>query len=260
MREPPSQGEKRFLTELEILFEYKHENIIGLVGYCNENNEQIIVYEYASNGSLDRHVNNANLTWTQRLKIGIDVAVALDFLHVGGSTQNFVIHRDIKSANILITDDWKAKVTDFGMSIMTPTNNEIDFMVDDAYGMLSYVDPQYYKRGYLTIESDIYALGVVLCEMMSGRTSVYDRNLVHLAKQHYEEGKVDELVFDGIKDKIVPKSLIAFVKITYECLHEGREERPTASEVALQLKKALEFQVSFHRTRIFNLPKQNELI
>ncbi|KAF5758954.1 putative protein kinase RLK-Pelle-CrRLK1L-1 family [Helianthus annuus] len=97
-------GEREFVTELEILFEYKHTNIIGLVGYCNQNEERISVYEYAINGTLDRHLIKPSLTWMERLKIGIDVAMGLDFLYGSGTTQAFVIHGDIKSSNILLND------------------------------------------------------------------------------------------------------------------------------------------------------------
>ncbi|XP_035836060.1 probable serine/threonine-protein kinase PBL28 [Helianthus annuus] len=146
------QGEREFLIEVEVLFEYKHENIIGLVGYCDENGEKILVYEYASNGSLDRHLGDASITWTKRLKIGIDIATGLDFLHGGGYP---VIHRDVKSANILLNDDWKAKITDFGLSMITPLNNEIDFVIDNVAGTPGYCDPLYIERGFLTRESDI---------------------------------------------------------------------------------------------------------
>ncbi|KAM0008461.1 putative protein kinase RLK-Pelle-L-LEC family [Helianthus debilis subsp. tardiflorus] len=108
------QGEEEFLTEIEIVFQCKHENIISLVGYCKKVNERILVYEYASNGSLNRYVKHASLTWTKRLQICIDVAMGLDFLHRGTSTQAVVIHRDI---NILLNGDWKAKIGDFGLSI-----------------------------------------------------------------------------------------------------------------------------------------------
>ncbi|KAK1426152.1 hypothetical protein QVD17_14821 [Tagetes erecta] len=237
------QGEKEFLTELEILFEYKHENIIGLLGYCNENNEKIIVYKYASKGSLDKHLKDANLTWMKRLKIGIDAAVGLDFLHGADPP---VIHRDIKSSNILLNENWKSKITDFGLSMIAPLNNEIDFMVDDACGTLGYVDPQFAEEGFLTKESDIYSFGVVLFEMLCGRTAFPIKGkrgyLGELVIRHYEEGNILELVFEGIKDQIVRKSLITFLEIAYECLHDEREMRPTANKVALQLKKALKFQ------------------
>ncbi|XP_071720761.1 uncharacterized protein [Rutidosis leptorrhynchoides] len=109
------QGEKEFQNELQILFKYKHNNIIGLVGYCVENDSKIIVYEYASRGSLDRHLDDPCLTWTTRLNICIDIATALDFLHSGIEKQATVIHRDIKAANILLNDDWHAKLGDFGL-------------------------------------------------------------------------------------------------------------------------------------------------
>ncbi|XP_076954922.1 putative receptor-like protein kinase At2g23200 [Bidens hawaiensis] len=96
------QGKQQFLTELQILSEYKHENIIGLIGYCDENVGNIIVYEYASRGSLDNYLKNVDLTWIDRLNICIDVARALDFLHGGDGKQAKVIHRDIKTANILL--------------------------------------------------------------------------------------------------------------------------------------------------------------
>ncbi|XP_076950065.1 receptor-like protein kinase ANXUR2 [Bidens hawaiensis] len=248
------QGEQEFLTEVEILFEYKHENIISFVGYCNEKDESISVFEYASMGSLDRHLNNPSLTWTERLQIGIDVATGLDFLHGGGSTQAAMIHRDIKSTNILLTDDWKAKISDFGLSIITAIDDEMDFEFDEACGTFGYIDPLYRKQGFLTRESDIYSLGVVLFEIMCGRIAVlYDyhkneymisehRALVDLVKCHYEEEKLDELVFEDIKHMIVPESLAAYQCIAYECLHDEREKRPTASKVVAKLKEALNFQ------------------
>ncbi|KAD3337399.1 hypothetical protein E3N88_32919 [Mikania micrantha] len=235
------QGEKEFLTELQILFEYKHKNIIGLLGYFNENKERILVYEYASKGSLDSHLKDASLTWTQRLKIGIDVATGLDFLHGGASC---VIHRDVKSSNILLTDDWNAKIADFGLSMITTINNDIDFVVDNPCGTPGYVDPQFIKRGFVTKEADIYTFGVVLFEMMCGRlvNGEHVNNLVALVKHHYKEGKLDELVLKSIKDKIMPKSLATYQSIAYECLHDDRVKRPTTSELVSQLKKALEFQ------------------
>ncbi|KAM0008460.1 putative protein kinase RLK-Pelle-LRR-I-1 family [Helianthus debilis subsp. tardiflorus] len=119
-------------------------------------------------------------------------------------------------------------------------------MIDIACGTYGYIDPLYLKGGFLSRESDIYSLGVVLLEMMCGRIQDPHKNLVDMVKQYHKEGKVDDLVFEGIKNQIVPKSLIAFVNMACECLHDEREKRPTASKVVLQLKEALKFQVSFH--------------
>ncbi|GKB85631.1 kinase-like domain, phloem protein 2-like protein, partial [Tanacetum coccineum] len=245
------QGEQEFLTELEILFEYKHENIIHLVGYCDELGEKIIVYDYASNGSLDRHLKNVSLTWTKRLNICIDVANGLHFLHCGVVTEERVIHRDIKCANILLNGDWKAKISDFGLSILSPVNQEMEYAIEKLVGTIGYVDPIYESTGFLTKESDIYSFGVVLFEILFGRLLVpsiqnYEREPLTTSIKHaFEEGKLDLIVFEGIKEQIVPKSLSTFQMIVSRCLHDDREKRPTATEVLVQLMKALEFQEDY---------------
>nr|XP_043638914.1 uncharacterized protein LOC122610010 isoform X3 [Erigeron canadensis] len=242
------QGEHHFLTELEILFEYKHENIIGLEGYCNENAEKIIVYEHASNGSLDRYLNDVSLTWTKRLKICIDVARGLAFLHGGAPTKEMVIHRDIKSANILLNADWKAKISDFGLSAITAINQEV---IDKLVGTVGYVDPVYETRGFFTEKSDIYSLGVVLFEILHGKllvpkTKDYDQQHVSTILKHiHEEGKLGLIVFEGIKEQVAPESLSTFQVIASQCLNIVRNKRPTAEEVLQQLNKALEFQEDY---------------
>ncbi|KAM0024576.1 putative protein kinase RLK-Pelle-CrRLK1L-1 family [Helianthus debilis subsp. tardiflorus] len=242
------QGEQQFLTELQILIEYKHENVIGLVGYCDEKNEKIIVYEYAPKGSLDRYLSDVSLRWVDRLNICIDIASALCFFHGGAGKQAKVIHRDIKTANILLNDDWKAKLGDFGLSLISPIIKETDYVIDHACGTRGYLDPIYHKSKFLTIESDIYSFGVVLFEILCGK-STYEINkceghyLPDFIKRSFEEGKNDELVFEHIRDQIVPESLTTFQKIAYQCLHYEREKRPKTKEVLSQLKRALEFQL-----------------
>ncbi|KAL7617479.1 hypothetical protein Lser_V15G03163 [Lactuca serriola] len=261
------QGEPEFLSELQILLEYKHENIIGLVGYCNELGESIIVYEYASRGTLDRCLSDIGLSWIKRLEICIDIASGLDFLHGGGLTQEVVIHRDIKSLNILLDDDWKAKITDFGVSLISRINKDMDFIIDNALGTLGYGDPLYVELGFLTEKSDIYSFGVVLLEILCGRLCFEEskdqlsRFLITLFKHHYVEGTVNEMVFQGIKEQMVPKSLSMFQKIAYQCLQREREQRPTSSEVVQQLKKALEYQMeNTSANNRATAPATNELV
>ncbi|KAM0065343.1 putative protein kinase RLK-Pelle-CrRLK1L-1 family [Helianthus debilis subsp. tardiflorus] len=241
------QGEQQFLGELQILLDYKHENVIGLVGYCDEKDEKVIVYEYAPKGSLERYLNDASLTWVKRLNICIDVARALDFLHGGVGKQAKVIHRDIKTANILLSDDWKAKLADFGLSLISPLIQETDYVIDHACGTLGYLDPLYRKSGFLTTESDIYSFGVVLFEILCGRSTFkIHKNEGHylpeFIKNIFEAGKHDEVVFKHIREEIVPKSLTTFQEIAYQCLQHEREKRPTTKEILRELKKALEFQ------------------
>ncbi|XP_035836294.1 uncharacterized protein LOC110889018 isoform X5 [Helianthus annuus] len=241
------QGEQQFLSELQILLDFKHESVIGLVGFCDENDEKIIIYEYASKGSLDRYLNDASLTWGKRLDICIDVAIALDFLHGGVGKQAKVIHRDIKTANILLNDDWKAKLADFGLSLVSPLVKETDYVIDHVCGTTGYLDPLYRKSGFLTIESDIYSFGVVLFEILCGRSTFEIQKheghyLPEFIEKSFKEGKHGEVVFEQIREQIVPKSLITFQEVAYKCLHLDREKRPTTKKVLMQLKKALVFQ------------------
>ncbi|KAK1425974.1 hypothetical protein QVD17_14641 [Tagetes erecta] len=241
------QGEQQFLSELQILLEYKHPNVIGLVGYCDEKDEKIIVYEYAPKGSLDRYLNDPSLTWVKRLNICIDVASALDFLHGGVGKQAKVIHRDIKTANILLNHGWTAKLADFGLSLISPLIQLTDYVIDHACGTPGYVDPLYRKSGFLTVESDIYSFGIVLFEILCGRSTFAiqkheGQHLPEFIKNRFEEGKHVEVVFEKIREQTVPKSLTTFQEIAYQCLHEEREKRPATKRVLTQLKKALEFQ------------------
>nr|GEW74155.1 protein kinase-like domain, phloem protein 2-like protein [Tanacetum cinerariifolium] len=206
-----AQGEDEFITELEILMECKHEHVIGLVGYCDEDDEKIIVYD-----------------------------------------PEMVIHRDIKSSNILLFHDWKAKISDFGLSLVCPTNHDVDYLIDNVIGTIGYRDPLYEEKGFLTKESDIFSLGAVLFDILCGKLSSVKLDdkypyLPFLAKQHYHLEKLDELVFEGIKEQIVPQSYTTFTRIALQCLHHRRESRPTADEVIIQLKKALEFQEDYEK-------------
>ncbi|KAM0002057.1 putative protein kinase RLK-Pelle-CrRLK1L-1 family [Helianthus debilis subsp. tardiflorus] len=248
------QGYHQFITELVTLLKYNHENIIGLVGYCNETNENIIVYEHAYNGRLNKHLNNHSLTWIKRLKICINVANGLEFLHVGGSEKEEpVTHRDIKSGSILLDSDWNAKISNFEFSCKVTVFSKAEHVNDNACNSLGYVDPGFHSSFYLTQSSDIYSLGVILIEMLCGRLAWaegcenHSQSLGPLAVRHYKErGNLDEMIFEGIMGQIAPKSLTAFVDIALKCLEYDWKDRPAASDVVSQLKMTLKFQVSFH--------------
>ncbi|PWA44709.1 serine/threonine-protein kinase, active site protein [Artemisia annua] len=221
------QGDYDFLMELEILVEHKRENIMGLVGYYNKEDEKIIVCEYAHNGSLDKHLDDISVSWVKRLNICIDVASGLAFLHKGAPTKEMVIHNDIKSSNILLNDEWKAKITDFGLSVIPIEYNE---------RVGGYVDAP-----FITKESDIYSFGVVLFEVLSGRSIVTD-------KHKYDQQDLTatkDIVFEHIERYIAPESLNTFRMIASRCIDDEMEKRPTAEEALGQLKKALEIQEGY---------------
>ncbi|GKD09014.1 kinase-like domain, phloem protein 2-like protein, partial [Tanacetum coccineum] len=163
------------------------------------------------------------------------------------------------SSNILLLDDWKAKISDFGLSLVCPTNHDVDYVIDNVTGTIGYRDPLCSKIGFLTKASAIFSLGAVLFDILCGKLSSKKLDdeylyLPFLAKHNYHVGKLDNLMFEGIKEQIVPQSYITFTMIALQCLHHRRERRPTAQEVVIQLKKALEFQEDYEKWEL-KLPK-----
>ncbi|GKA78440.1 kinase-like domain, phloem protein 2-like protein, partial [Tanacetum coccineum] len=239
------QGDPEFLKEIRMLSCYKHENLISLLGFCKEGDEMILIYELASRGSLDRILNKATLTWTQRLKICLDAAKGLSFLHDPKGTQQRILHRDIKSANILLDESLNAKVADFGLSKISPANQKYTFLFTSPVGTPGYCDPLYMDAYQLTKESDVYSFGVVLFEVLCGRVCYEnsDRKLkifVPYWKRCYEEKKLDEIIFPDLKHQLDPYCVETFADIAYQCLQKTREQRPTMSVVVKKLKAALE--------------------
>ncbi|KAJ0511659.1 putative protein kinase RLK-Pelle-CrRLK1L-1 family [Helianthus annuus] len=241
------------LDTLHILLKYNHPNIIGLVGYCNEMGEKIIVYKHASKGRLDKYLADPSLTWLKRLKICIDVANGLEFLHYGIIDQDYSRkHRDLKSGSILLDGDLNAKISNLELSQKTMVVDGAEHVDDDTSDSLGYVDPDYQSVGFLTESSDIYSLGVILFEMLCGRLAWSEgckdhfQSLGPLAVRHYNEKRnLDEMIFEGIKEQIAPRSLTTFQTIAIQCLHDNKYERPWTSEIVIQLRKALEFQEDY---------------
>ncbi|PWA90519.1 protein kinase-like domain, Phloem protein 2-like protein [Artemisia annua] len=241
------QGDPEFFKEIRMLTCYRHENLISLLGFCCQGDEMILIYEHASRGSLDRYLSSADLTWTQRLRICIDAAKGLSFLHDPNGTQQRVLHCDIKSANILLDNNMTAKVSDFGLSKMGPANQQYSLLITGAVGTPGYCDPLYIETYSLTKESDVYSFGVVLLEVLSGRLcfeyvkgqlKVY----VPLWKKSYEDNKLNEIIMQDLIQQMDPSSLKTFSDIAFQCLRKAREERPAMSRVVEELEIALDSQ------------------
>ncbi|KAI7732929.1 hypothetical protein M8C21_029772 [Ambrosia artemisiifolia] len=200
-----------------------HENIVSLLGYCDDAGERILVYEYASNKSLDLHLRNNDLTWVQRLKICIGAAHGLAYLQSTVATQVRPLHRHIRSSKILLDNNWNAKISGFGYS------------EDMSY----IVDPQYLVTGKLTKESNVFSFGVVLFEVLCGRLFLGSK---YLLRECYKQNKISELVYNNIKDQIDGSSLKSFVDTAYQCLKLNLEERPMMIQVVMALERALRIQ------------------
>ena len=230
-----------------MLSSYRHNNIVSLLGFCDDCGEKILVYKYASRKSLDLYLDK-DLTWVQRLEICIGAARGLAYLHNPGQTQQRVLHRDIKSSNILLDENWNARIADFGLSKFGPANQPYTFLVSNAVGTIGYIDPLYAETGLLTKESDVYSFGVVLFEMLCGRLcfgSNHDKRqpFIGLVRKCYEQTTMDDIIFGNIKDEINPHSLKAFTTIAYQCLMREREHRPLMTKVVNVLESALKAQV-----------------
>ncbi|KAJ0872849.1 putative protein kinase RLK-Pelle-CrRLK1L-1 family [Helianthus annuus] len=243
------QGLPEFLKEITMLSRYRHENLVSLLGFCHEGDEMILVYEYASRGSLDHHLNSPHLTWTQRLKICLDVAKGLSHLHDPRETHQRLIHCDIKSANILLDDQWRAKLSDFGLSKMGPANEQESVIITCASGTPGYCDLEYAMTSTLTKESDVYSLGVVLFEVLCGKLCCTYENgrvpriLVPAWIENYKKNKLNDIIFKNPTiQPLDQRSLETFSGIAYRCLKESREDRPKIAEIVTELETALRSQ------------------
>ncbi|KAJ0716693.1 putative protein kinase RLK-Pelle-CrRLK1L-1 family [Helianthus annuus] len=252
------QGDIEFWKEIMMLSCYRHENLISLVGFCDESEEKILVYWYATNKSLDLHLRNINLTWIDRLKLCIGAARGLAYLHDPKGTQQRVLHRDIKSANILLDENWNAKIADFGLSKFGPANQQYTFLISSPVGTPGYCDPMYAETMLLTKESDVYSFGVVLFEVLCSRPCIdynysdHRRVLPTLAKNYYETQQLNSIVNDNLKQQMIQASFDTFAAVAYQCLQRDRAKRPSMDVIVSKLEAALEYQVTLtHITLLY---------
>ncbi|KAJ9550705.1 hypothetical protein OSB04_014750 [Centaurea solstitialis] len=242
-----SQGAAEFWAEVEMLSGLRHCNLVSLIGYCNYEKEKIIVYEYMSNGTLADHLHRHGtpLSWIQRLKICIGAGRGLHYLHTGTRIEVAIIHRDVKTSNILLHENWAAKISDFGLSKSGPTDQPSTYVNTKVRGTFGYLDPDYYATGKLTRKSDVYAFGVVLLEVLCRKRAV-DRsldeeqwNLARWAQESIKEGKLKNIIDSDIRGQISPKCLKEFVLIAKRCLHNDPKKRPTMADVVGRLESIL---------------------
>ncbi|KHN15520.1 Wall-associated receptor kinase 2 [Glycine soja] len=233
---------EQFINEVIVLSQINHRNVVKLLGCCLETEIPLLVYEFVQNGTLyefihtERMVNNG--TWKTRLRIAAEAAGALWYLHSAASIA--IIHRDVKTANILLDDTYTAKVSDFGASRLVPLDQtELATMVQGTFG---YLDPEYMLTSQLTEKSDVYSFGVVLVELLTGEKPLSfsrpeeERSLAnHFLSCLKEDRLIDVLQF-GLLNEENKKEIMEVTVLAANCLRLNGEERPSMKEVAMELE------------------------
>ncbi|CAA0816440.1 Protein kinase superfamily protein [Striga hermonthica] len=230
--------EREFQNEVESLSKIRHQNVVSLLGYCVHGEARFLVYELMENGSLELHLHGPapglSLTWHMRMKIALDVARGLEYLHERCNPP--VIHRDLKSSNILLDSNFNAKLSDFGLAITGGNNsNKTDIKLS---GTLGYVAPEYLLDGKLTDKSDVYAFGVILLELLMGRRPVERvaeaqcQSIVTWAMpQLTDRSKLPSIIDPAIRNTMDLKHLYQVAAIAVLCVQPEPSYRPLITDV-----------------------------
>ncbi|KAJ0456713.1 putative protein kinase RLK-Pelle-WAK family [Helianthus annuus] len=242
---------KQFINEMVILSQVNHRNVVKLLGCCLETDVPILVSEFISNGTLYEHIHHENtrviLSWSTRLQIAIEVAGALAYLHSAMSIP--IYHRDIKSTNILLDEEYRAKISDFGTSRFVSIG--VTHLSTLVQGTIGYLDPEYFQCSQLTEKSDVYSFGVVLVELLTGEKPFSssrfgeNRSLAAHFLMGFEEGRVMSILDANMVREGGRDVLLEVANLAIKCLNLCGKDRPTMKELAIELERVGTSQKSF---------------
>ncbi|XP_071719875.1 probable LRR receptor-like serine/threonine-protein kinase At1g67720 [Rutidosis leptorrhynchoides] len=241
------QGKKEFANEVTLLSRIHHRNLVQFLGFCQEEGMDILVYEFMHNGTLKEHLygpmaRERGINWIKRLEIAEESAKGIEYLHTGCVPS--IIHRDLKTSNILLDKNMKAKVSDFGLSkLAVDGTSHVSSIVR---GTLGYLDPEYYISNRLTDKSDIYSFGVILLELISGQEAISNvnfgincRNIVQWAKMHIESGDIQGIIDPVLGNEYDIQSMWKIAEKALMCVQPHGNMRPSMSEVIKEIQDAI---------------------
>ncbi|KAJ9558758.1 hypothetical protein OSB04_013372 [Centaurea solstitialis] len=238
------QGHREWLTELDYMGRLRHKNLVKLIGYCEEYENRLLVYEFMPKGCLDNHLFRKSvepMPWATRIRIALDVAEGLSFLH---SQEPSIIYRDLKASNILLDSELNAKLSDFGLARNGPVGDNTHVSTR-VVGTNGYAAPEYVATGHLTPKNDVYSFGVVLLELLSGRRAIaeeraggVEETLVEWVKPFLGDGKrVLRIMDTRLGGQYPKKGAQAVAALASRCLHNDHRFRLTMAEVLASLRE-----------------------
>lgn len=240
------QGHREWLAEVIFLGQLKHRHLVNLIGYCCEDENRLLVYEYMERGNLEEKLFKgylAALPWLTRIKIAIGAAKGLMFLH---EEENPVIYRDFKASNILLDADYNAKLSDFGLAVDGPEKDQ-KHITTRVMGTHGYAAPEYIMSGHLTTMSDVYGFGVVLLELLTGKKSMdkkrpsREQDLVEWARPLLKDShKLERIMDPRLEGQYSIEGARKFAALAYQCLSHHAKSRPTMRTVVRTLEPLLQ--------------------
>ncbi|CAN6336563.1 unnamed protein product [Urochloa humidicola] len=272
LKDGGGQGEREFQAEVEIISRVHHRHLVSLVGYCSSNNQRLLVYDFVPNNTLHYHLHGHGmpvLEWSTRIKIAAGAARGIAYLHEDCHPR--IIHRDIKSSNILLDNNFEAKVADFGLARLAL--DAVTHVTTRVMGTFGYMAPEYASSGKLTERSDTFSFGVVLLELITGRKPVDalrplgDESLVEWARpllsRALDTGKLEGLVDPRLEKKLNEAEMFRMIEAAAACIRHSASRRPRMSQVVRVLESLADIDltngVQPGQSQLFNVANTAEI-